>query len=102
LTAHDNIQIVPAQHAGANVSCAAPTSGAALSQAIDSVYPKSLLEASGRVSPWQNWLKGNSIPVLDDATNFAPEKMKRLVFCSGRIYYDLARARRKGDLNISR
>ncbi|MGQ0712523.1 MAG: 2-oxoglutarate dehydrogenase E1 component [Gemmatimonadaceae bacterium] len=61
------------------------------------MQPKSLLrlpEAASRLSDLAN---GGFSPVLDDtAASPAPREVKRLVLCSGKLYYDLAAARSNG------
>ncbi len=44
--------------------------------------------AAGRQPPSRSWPKGASVRVLADPTA-DPERVKRLVLCSGKIYYDL-------------
>ncbi|OYY95820.1 MAG: 2-oxoglutarate dehydrogenase E1 component [Hydrogenophilales bacterium 28-61-23] len=55
--------------------------------------PKSLLRHQNAVSSLDELAEGKFHPLLDDENNIAPEKVQRLVFCSGRIYYDLVRIR---------
>jgi 2-oxoglutarate dehydrogenase E1 component len=93
LTAHDNIQVIqpstPAQMFHV------------LRQQVIRPYrkplilftPKSLLRHPGATSELTELADGKFQPLIDDAYATAPEKIKRLVFCSGRIYYDLLRTR---------
>jgi 2-oxoglutarate dehydrogenase E1 component len=61
--------------------------------------PKSLLRASANVSPSSAFLRGNFEEILDDPKEFnAPPH--RLLFCSGKIYYDLMLEREKRNLQI--
>jgi 2-oxoglutarate dehydrogenase E1 component len=57
--------------------------------------PKSLLRHPQAVSPLADLAAGRFRPVMvdDDAD---PEKVTRVVFCSGKLSYDLAAARRAG------
>jgi len=56
--------------------------------------PKKLLRFPACVSQLKDFTNGGFIEVLDDiAAN--PEKVTRLVFCSGKIYYELAERRIK-------
>lgn len=59
--------------------------------------PKGLLRHPECISPIADLTRGTFQEVLDDPT--VPRKAKRIVFCSGRIYYDLfaARAQSKND-----
>ncbi len=58
--------------------------------------PKLLLRHKGATSPIKNFLKDSFQPILDDPT--PPEKPARLIFCSGKVYYDLDDYRRKHDI----
>jgi len=55
--------------------------------------PKSLLRHPMAVSPIEDFTNGEFQEVIDD--NIAPENVKRLVFCSGKFYYDLLTEREK-------
>lgn len=55
--------------------------------------PKGLLRHSQCVSPLVDLTKGTFQEVLDDP--IAAKKANRILFCSGRIYYDLVEARAK-------
>ena len=50
--------------------------------------PKSLLRHKDAVSPIDDLAKGHFHEVLDDATA-KPEKIRRVLLCSGKVYYDL-------------
>jgi len=50
--------------------------------------PKSLLRHNKAVSNLDELANGNFKEVIDDS-NVEPEQVKRVVFCSGKIYYDL-------------
>ncbi len=50
--------------------------------------PKSLLRHSKVVSPLEDFTKGSFEEVIDDV-KANPEKITRLVFCTGKVYYDL-------------
>jgi 2-oxoglutarate dehydrogenase E1 component len=55
--------------------------------------PKSLLRHKLCVSSVEDFTTGTFQPVLTDAAVTAPESVKRVLLCSGKIYYDLAQAR---------
>ncbi len=56
--------------------------------------PKSLLRAKDATSPLTEFTKGEFRTVLGDSTpELNAEKVKRLVACSGKVHYDLVRAR---------
>jgi len=50
--------------------------------------PKSLLRHPKVVSPLEDFTKGSFEEVIDDV-KANPEKITRLVFCTGKVYYDL-------------
>ncbi len=56
--------------------------------------PKSLLRHPLVVSPIKDFTSGTFTEVLDDATVTAKE-VKRVILCSGKIYYDLLEAQQK-------
>ncbi len=58
--------------------------------------PKSLLRHKESVSPLEEFATDKFKPVNEDweSKDINPEKVKRVVFCSGKVYYDL-RAERK-------
>lgn len=57
--------------------------------------PKSLLRHPETVSSLKDLAQGGFKPVLDDPRDLDPGEVQRLVFCSGRIYYDLLKACRE-------
>lgn len=56
--------------------------------------PKSLLRHPLVVSPIKDFLKGSFNEVLDDET-VTPKDVKKVVLCTGKIYYDLLEAQHK-------
>ncbi len=58
--------------------------------------PKLLLRHKGAASPIKNFLQGSFQPILDDPD--APKKAKRLILCSGKVYYDLLEHRRSNKI----
>ena len=50
--------------------------------------PKSLLRHPKVVSPLEDFANGQFQPILDD-TAVNPDKVEKLVLCSGKIYYEL-------------
>ncbi len=55
--------------------------------------PKSLLRHKGAVSPLTDLSAGEFQPIISEAENLAVKKTRRIVFCSGKVYYDLLEAR---------
>ncbi len=51
--------------------------------------PKSLLRSEAASSRAEDFTAGSFAEVLGDAEVPAPEKVERVIFCSGKIYYDL-------------
>ena len=60
--------------------------------------PKSLLRNKDAVSSLQELADGRFMTVLGDGV-VDPKKAKRVVFCSGRVYYDLMTERRTRELD---
>src|SRR5205814_8061944 len=54
--------------------------------------PKSLLRLKEAVSPLDDFTAGSFQTVLGDSAN-DPERMRRVVLCSGKVYYDLQKHR---------
>ena len=57
------------------------------------MQPKSLLRLPEAASRLEDLSNGGFRPVIDDPTSTARDGVKRLVFCTGKLYYDLAAAR---------
>ncbi|MDJ0814127.1 MAG: 2-oxoglutarate dehydrogenase E1 component [Woeseiaceae bacterium] len=55
--------------------------------------PKSLLRHKMAVSPLTSLSDGKFELIMPEAENIAPEKTRRVVFCSGKVYYDLLESR---------
>ena len=67
--------------------------------------PKSLLRAKDASSPLADFTKGEFKTVIGEvSTDLSVDKVKRVIACSGKVYYDLvkARAERKVDVAIIR
>ncbi|MEV6814439.1 multifunctional oxoglutarate decarboxylase/oxoglutarate dehydrogenase thiamine pyrophosphate-binding subunit/dihydrolipoyllysine-residue succinyltransferase subunit [Micromonospora sp. NPDC051296] len=60
--------------------------------------PKSLLRHKLCVSSVEDFTTGTFSPVLADQAAPAPEQVKRVLFCSGKVYYDLFQARQERGL----
>jgi 2-oxoglutarate dehydrogenase E1 component len=59
------------------------------------ISPKSLLRHKESVSSLEDLANGEYQVVVPDAEIRNPQKVKRVVFCSGKVYFDLAAARRE-------
>jgi len=62
--------------------------------------PKSLLRSAANTSTLDAFTSGQFEEVLDDPE--PPMAAKRIIFCSGKIFYDLINARQKKDVAIIR
>jgi 2-oxoglutarate decarboxylase len=59
--------------------------------------PKSLLRHRHAVSHPRDLAEGSFSELLDDARGADPQAVRRVIFCSGKVYYDLAQAQEKSD-----
>ncbi len=65
------------------------------------ITPKSLLRLPAASSPLDQLVTGSFAPLLDtDAGD--PEKVARVIFCSGKLYYELASARKSESTRLIR
>ncbi|MBV9210313.1 MAG: hypothetical protein JOZ52_06770, partial [Acidobacteria bacterium] len=64
--------------------------------------PKSLLRLPAATSTVEELTKGGFLPVIDDGEVSDREKVRRIVLCSGKVFYDLSAARKKsGDDHVA-
>ena len=64
--------------------------------------PKSLLRAKDATSPLSQFTGGSFHTVLGEQKNLRADKVKRVICCTGKVYYDLARRREeKGIEDVS-
>ncbi|MGC4028000.1 MAG: 2-oxoglutarate dehydrogenase E1 component [Steroidobacteraceae bacterium] len=56
--------------------------------------PKSLLRHELSVSSLTDLSEGGFASVIDEVDDLAPAQVRRVVFCSGKVYFDLLKARR--------
>jgi 2-oxoglutarate dehydrogenase E1 component len=59
--------------------------------------PKSILRSKAATSPAADFTSGGFRPVIADTIE--PGAVRRVVLCSGKVYYDLAAARRQRDVH---
>jgi 2-oxoglutarate dehydrogenase E1 component len=67
--------------------------------------PKSMLRHKESVSSLEDLAEGRFQPLIPETDDIAPEKVRRVIFCSGKVYYELRAARRErgiGDIAIVR
>lgn len=55
--------------------------------------PKSLLRHKQAVSTWSDLTEGRFMPLLTEKSPLSAEKIKRIILCSGKVYYELAQYR---------
>jgi 2-oxoglutarate dehydrogenase E1 component len=60
--------------------------------------PKSLLRHEMSVSSLEDLTRGSFARVIDETDDLSPGQVRRLVFCSGKVYFDLLKARRKDSI----
>lgn len=63
--------------------------------------PKSLLRHKRAVSPLDTFANNQFMPVLDDALQTEKQQVKRLIMCSGKVYYDLLAHREENKITDS-
>jgi 2-oxoglutarate dehydrogenase E1 component len=59
--------------------------------------PKSLLTHEGAVSKTEDFTKSRFYEILGDE-DVSPKKVERVIFCSGKVYYDLLKYRQENNL----
>ena len=57
--------------------------------------PKSMLRHKESVSSLEDIANGRFQPVIGEKDDIKPKKVKRMILCSGKVYYDLVAARRE-------
>jgi 2-oxoglutarate dehydrogenase E1 component len=60
--------------------------------------PKSLLRHRLSVSTLADLARGRFLPLIDEVEPMSDDAVTRLVFCSGKVYFDLAEHRRNEDI----
>ncbi len=61
--------------------------------------PKSLLRHKLSVSPLEDLTRGSFRRLIDEVDDVQPAKVTRIVFCSGKVYFDLLESRRTDGLH---
>ncbi|WP_368877601.1 2-oxoglutarate dehydrogenase E1 component [Providencia vermicola] len=59
--------------------------------------PKSLLRHPLAVSSMEELANGKFLPVIGEIDEINPKNVKRVILCSGKVYYDLLEQRRKNE-----
>src|ERR1700730_13950569 len=60
--------------------------------------PKSLLRNELAVSALEDFTRGGFATVIGEIDEIPPAGVRRIVFCAGKVYFDLLKARRKEDM----
>ena len=60
--------------------------------------PKSLLRAKDAASPLVEFTKGSFQTIIGDSAELNGEKVKRVIACTGKVYYDLVKKRLEKEL----
>jgi 2-oxoglutarate dehydrogenase E1 component len=60
--------------------------------------PKSLLRHDLSVSPLEDLTRGSFACVIDEIDDIPAQQVRRVVACSGKVYFDLLKARRKDGI----
>ena len=63
------------------------------------MMPKSMLRHKESVSSLEDLASGQFQPVIPETENFNSEKTRRIITCSGKIYYELVAYRRKQSIS---
>jgi 2-oxoglutarate dehydrogenase E1 component len=58
--------------------------------------PKSLLRHKDAASPVSEFTKGGFQTIIPEVKDIKADKVKRIVVCSGKVYYDLSKRREEG------
>ena len=61
--------------------------------------PKSLLRHKETISSLRDMAEGSFQVVLDETDGFDAEKVRKIIVCSGKVYYDLRAARREREID---
>ncbi|MEO6184899.1 MAG: 2-oxoglutarate dehydrogenase E1 component, partial [Steroidobacteraceae bacterium] len=70
----------------------------ALRKPLIVMTPKSLLRHELSVSSLDDLTKGGFATVIDEVDDIMPAQVQRVVFCSGKVYFDLLKARRAASM----
>jgi 2-oxoglutarate dehydrogenase E1 component len=60
--------------------------------------PKSLLRHELSVSSMEDLVRGSFAPIIGETEDLPVQQIRRIVFCSGKVYFDLLKSRRKENI----
>lgn len=92
LAAEDNIQVMNLSTPAQLFHALRRQQRRALRKPLVIMTPKSLLRHPAAVSPLQDLSEGAFQPIIDDAV-VDPSQVRRVLLCSGKLYYELAAER---------
>ncbi|MCZ6748319.1 MAG: 2-oxoglutarate dehydrogenase E1 component [SAR324 cluster bacterium] len=98
LCAEDNIQVCYATTPAQNFHMLRRQIRRSFRKPLISMAPKSLLRHPLATSTIADLINGTFREVLYERDAIPPEGVRRIVFCSGKVYYDLLAERRKREL----
>lgn len=100
LCADNNIQVVQPTNASQIFHLLRRQMIRAFRKPLVILTPKSLLRNKDAGSPLCDLAAGNFLPVIGEAdVALKPDKVKRVLACSGKVYYDLVNGRRERELD---
>jgi len=70
-----------------------------LRKPLIALTPNSLLRHKEAISTLEDLSEGSFQTVINEIDALKPKDVKRIVLCSGKVYYDLLQARRERELN---
>ena len=94
LAAEDNIQVVVPSTPAQYFHLLRRQALRATRKPLVAMTPKSLLRLAAARSTAEELTGGRFAEVLPDPAGPSPERVERLLFCSGKVYYELAKHRR--------
>jgi 2-oxoglutarate dehydrogenase E1 component len=98
LCAEDNIQVVNITTPANFFHCLRRQMRRDFRKPLVVMSPKSLLRHPGAISPTAQFTDGAFQEIIDDAQFTAGRKASRVIFCSGKVYYDLLDYRTRNKL----
>ncbi len=99
LCAEDNIQVCNATTPAQYFHLLRRQIKQAMNRPLVIMTPKSLLRHPEATSPREDFLKGKFVEILDDKTIVKKNNIERLIFTSGKVYYDLIKYRKQANLD---
>jgi len=99
LCAEDNMQVMNLTTPGQYYHMLRKQALSEVKKPVVLMSPKSLLRHHGATSNTDDLAKGKFMPFIQDLDTIDADSIKRLVICSGKVYYDLLKHREENNLN---